>query len=122
MYVFLHYIRILTVCNSNFSCSGCLAYATNIIFLLLMGCLFISLFLEILNHWCRNIKQVRLFLIYKCRFIAAFDQHALVNQEIQMRLYSHIYKYHLQVRLFVLAAICFSRTCICQIIQKNLKF
>jgi len=26
-----------------------------------------------LSHWCRNIKQVRLFRIYKCDFITAFD-------------------------------------------------
>jgi len=61
-------------------------------------------------HWCKNIKQVRLFRIYKCGFIAAFDQHALVNQEIQMRLYSRIYKYHLQVRLFFLAALVYAKS------------
>ena len=43
-------------------------------------------------------------------FIAAFDQHAVVNQEIQMRLYSRIYKYHLQVRLFVLAALVYAKS------------
>ena len=30
---------------------------------------------------------MRLFRIYKCDFIVVFDQHAVVNQEIQMRLF-----------------------------------
>ena len=53
---------------------------------------------------------MRLFRIYKCGFIVAFDQHALVNQEIQMRLYSRIYKYHFQVWLFVLAALVYAKS------------
>ena len=60
---------------------------------------------------------MRLFRIYKCGFIAAFDQHALVNQEIQMRLYSRIYKYHLHVQLFVLAALVYAKS-----LKKILKF
>ena len=60
---------------------------------------------------------MRLFRIYKCGFIAAFDQHALVNQEIQMRLYSRIYKYNLQVQLFVLAAFVYAKS-----LKKNKNF